>query len=190
MGCGLIRYNYADGSIQQWLADPGDSLSIGSNNVTAVFEDHEQNLWLGTLGGKEGTWKREGNTNRFHNYLPGKTARKFYEDNEGVFWVCTNDGLFRYDRKEDQFVAFFDSQSDFGNIMTAGIFEDHDGNLWTSTPTSIVRINKERNGFFALGKKYGITAPEDGFMIGALCRTADNQILAGYGRELSSFLSR
>jgi hypothetical protein len=47
--------------------------------VVAVFEDHEQNLWLGTHNGKEGTWKREGNTNKFHNYLPGKTAIKFYQ---------------------------------------------------------------------------------------------------------------
>ena len=179
--------NCADGSIQQWLSDPGDSFSIGSDYVPVVFEDHEQNLWLGTFDGKEGTWKREGNTNKFHNYLPGKTARNFYEDHEGVLWVATNDGLFRYNRKEDKFIAFFDSQSDYNNTMTAGILEDPDGNLWLTTPASIVRINGERNGFFVLGKKYGIAQQTDGPFIGALCRTADNRILAGYGGSFYHF---
>ena len=177
MGCGLIRYNCADGSIRQWITDPGDSLSIGSNNVPEVFEDHEQNLWLGTYDGKEGTWKREGNTDKFHNYLPGKTARNFYEDHEGVFWVCTNDGLFRYDRKEDKFVAFFDSRSGINNRMTAGILEDPEGNLWVNAPSSIIKVNKERNGFFIMGKNYGITTK--GLFVAPFCRTADNRLLSG-----------
>ena len=176
-GSGLIRYNLVDGSIKQWLSEPDDSFSIGSNNVPAVFEDHEQNIWVGTFGDKEGTWKYDESTGKFHNYLPGKTARKFYEDREGVFWVCTNDGLFRYNIKEDKFYAFFDSQSDLNNIMTTGILEDPEGNLWLSTRSSIVKVNKDRTNYLVMGKKYGIK-PEELF-IGAFCRMEDNQILAG-----------
>jgi signal transduction histidine kinase/ligand-binding sensor domain-containing protein len=176
-GSGLIRYSCIDGSVQQWLSDPVDSSSIGSNNVLAIFEDREKNIWLGTWGGQEGSWKYEKTTGKFRNYLPGKTARKFYEDREGVFWVCTNDGLFRYNIKEDKFFAFFDSQSDLNNIMTTAIFEDPEGNLWLSTRSSIVKINKERNSYFVMGKKYGIKAEE--LLIGAFCRTEDNRILAG-----------
>lgn len=177
LGSGLIRYNCTDGSVQQWLSDPGDSSSIGSNNVPVVFEDREQNIWLGTFEHKEGTWEYEKKTGKFHNYLPGKTARKFYEDHEGVFWVCTNGGLFRYNKKEDAFFAFFDSQSDIGNMMATGILEDREGNLWVSTMSSIVKVNRKRNSYFVMSKKYGITANE--LFIGAFCRTDDNRILAG-----------
>ncbi len=177
LGSGLIRYNFNDGSVQQWLTNPDDSFSIGSNSVPVVFEDQKKNIWLGTWSGQEGTWKYEKKTGKFHNYLPGKTARKFYEDHEGVFWVCTNDGLFRYNIKEDKFFAFFDSQSDLNNIMTTGMFEDPEGNLWLSTRSSFVKINKERNSYFVMGKKYGIKAEE--LYIGAFCRTEDNLILAG-----------
>jgi signal transduction histidine kinase/ligand-binding sensor domain-containing protein len=179
LGAGLIRYNMVDHSVQQWLPEPNDSFSIGSCNVPAVFEDHEQNIWLGTWQGKEGTWKYEKKTGKFYNYLAGKAARKFYEDHKGIFWVCTNDGLFRYNKKEDKFIGFFDSQTDISNEMTTGIAEDPEGNLWLSTRSAIVKINKERNSFYSMGKKYGIGAGE--FFIGAFCRTEDNQILAGKG---------
>jgi signal transduction histidine kinase/streptogramin lyase len=177
LGSGLVRYHFADGSVQQWLPHPGDSSSIGSKEVPTVFEDRELNIWLGTWGGTEGTWKYDHTTGRFHNYLPGKTGRKFYEDHQGVFWVCTNSGLFRYNKKEDKFTAFFDSQSDISNEMTTGILEDPEGNLWLSTRSSVVKVNRERNGFFVMSKKYGITIPE--LFIGALCRTDDNRILVG-----------
>ncbi len=179
LGSGLIRYHFVDGSVQQWLQHPGDSSGIGSNDVPTVFEDKEQNIWLGTWGVLEGTWEYEKSTGKFHNYLPGKTARKFYVDHEGVFWVCTNSGLFRYNKKEDKFTAFFDSQADISNEMTTGILEDPEGNLWLSTRSSIVKVNKERNGFFIMGKKYGIANPD--LSIGAICMTADNRILAGNG---------
>jgi signal transduction histidine kinase/ligand-binding sensor domain-containing protein len=176
-GAGLIRYNFVDGSVKQWLNEPDDSSSIGSNSVPTIYEDQKKNIWLGTWGGQEGTWKYEKTTGKFHNYLPGKTARKFYEDREGVFWVCSNDGLFRYNIKEDKFFAFFDSQSDLNNIMTTAMLEDREGNLWLSTRSSIVKINKERNSYLVMGKKYGIKAEE--LYIGAFCRTEDNRILAG-----------
>ncbi len=177
LGSGLIRYSCIDGSAQQWLPSPGDSSSIGSNDVPGIFEDREKNIWVGTFGGNEGTWKFEKTTGKFHNYLPGKTARKFYEDHEGVFWVCTNDGFFRYNKKEDKFFAFFDSQSDLNNMMTTGIAEDPEGNLWLSTNSSIVKVNKERNSYFVMGKKFGVKPQE--LFIGAFCRTEDNRILAG-----------
>jgi signal transduction histidine kinase/ligand-binding sensor domain-containing protein len=177
LGAGLLRYNLSDGSVQQWLPAPGDSSGIGSDNVPTVFEDHEQNIWLGTFQQKEGSWEYDQTTGKFHNYLPGKTARKFYEDHEGIFWVCTNDGLFRYNKKEDKFFAFFDSQTDISNEMTTAISEDPEGNLWLSTRSAIVRINRERNGLSVMGKKYGIK-PEELF-IGSFCRMADNRILAG-----------
>ncbi|HSZ32443.1 MAG TPA: two-component regulator propeller domain-containing protein [Puia sp.] len=177
LGAGLIRYNLVDGTVKQWLPEQVDSSGIGSNNVPAVFEDHEQNIWLGTFQGSEGTWKYETGTGKFHNYLPGKTARKFYVDHEGVFWVCTNDGLFRYNKKEDKFTAFFDSQTDINNEMATAISEDREGNLWLTTRSAIVKVNSERNGLFVMGKKYGIR-PEE-LYIGAFCRMADNRILAG-----------
>jgi signal transduction histidine kinase/ligand-binding sensor domain-containing protein len=183
LGRGLLRYNCDDGSVQQWLPDSEDSSGIGSNIVPTVFEDHKQNIWLGTFDGKEGTWKYDQTTGKFHNYLPGKTARKFYEDHEGVFWVCTNSGLFRYNKKEDRFTAFFDSQSDISNEMTTCILEDPQDNLWLSTRSSIVKVNRERNNFFVMGKKYGITSSD--LYVGAFCRTADNRIL--YGNEIGFY---
>ena len=47
-------------------------------NVPCVYEDPEQNIWMGTYEGKEGTWKYDQTTGKFHNYLPGKTAKILY----------------------------------------------------------------------------------------------------------------
>jgi len=177
-GNGLFRYNLNDGSVKQFLPDSKDSGSIGSQFVFPVFEDKDQNIWVGTFSGKEGLWKLNGQTGKFRNYLPGITGRCMYEDQDGELWAGTNLGLYRYNKKEDNFFAFFDSQSEISNETTTGIVEDQKKNIWLSTPSAIVRINRERNVFFVFGKKFGISPNRD-FFLGPICKTSNEQILVG-----------
>ena len=178
VGSGLFRYNLNDGSVKQFLPDLKDSGSIGSHNALPVFNDKDQNIWVGTFFEKEGLWKLNGQTGKFRNYLPGATGRCMYEDQDGELWAGTNLGLYRYNKKEDNFFEFFDSQSEISNEITTGIVEDQKKNLWLSTPSAIVRINRERNGFFVFGKKFGISPNKD-FFLGPICKTSNEQILVG-----------
>jgi hypothetical protein len=178
LGNGLIQYNRNTGYFKQFLPDPRDSASIGSHNIAALYLDKDQHMWIGTWGEKEGIWKFNGATGKFKWYLPGGTGRRFYEDRESVLWATTNSGLFHYDRKEDRFLPFFDSQSAISNEMMVGITEDQKGNLWLSTPSAIIKIDRERIHFFVFGRKFGIS-PGQGIFLGPVCENSQGQILAG-----------
>ena len=41
--------------------DPEDSTSLGSNNITALYEDHSGNLWIGTFEGGLNRYDRDKN---------------------------------------------------------------------------------------------------------------------------------
>ena len=114
---GLIRYNHSNGSVRKWVKDPNDSTSIGSSFFSFIFVDNEQNLWLGTWNEKPGIWKLNSKTGKFRWYLHGIAGRSLYEDREGDLWAGTANGLYRYDKKEDNFFTFFDAESKICNEL-------------------------------------------------------------------------
>jgi ligand-binding sensor domain-containing protein len=183
---GLIHYNHSDGSVRKWIKDPNDSTSIGSSVFSFMFLDKEQNLWLGTWREKLGIWKLNNRTGKFRWYLHGITGRSLYEDQEGDLWAGTSNGLYRYNKKEDNFFTFFDPQSKISNEHTTGIVEDNKKNLCVCTFSTIVKINPERNSFFVFGKKFGISPPEDYFS-GSMTKTSKGQILVGNESVLAFF---
>ena len=176
---GLIHYNHSDGSVRKWVKNPNDSTSIGSSFFSTMFLDKERNLWVGTWSDeKSGIWKLDSRTGKFRWYLHGIDGRSLYEDREGDLWAGTSNGLYRYNKKEDNFFTFFDAESKICNEHTSGIVEDDKGNLWLSTPSAIVKINRERNNFFVFGKKFGIS-PQEEIFSGRMTKISKGQILVG-----------
>ncbi len=175
---GLIHYNHSDGSVRKWIKDPNDSTSIGSSVFSFMFLDKEQNLWLGTWREKLGIWKLNNRTGKFRWYLHGITGRSLYEDREGDLWAGTSNGLYRYNKKEDNFFPFFDAESKICSEHTVGIVEDDNGNLWLCTFSAIVKVTRERDRFFVFGKKFGISPAEE-ILSGSVTKTTKGQILVG-----------
>jgi len=175
---GLIYYNHSNGSVRKWVKDPNDSTSIGSSFFSFIFLDKEQNLWLGTWNEKPGIWKLNSKTGKFRWYLHGIAGRSLYEDREGDLWAGTANGLYRYNKKEDNFFTFFDAESKICNEPTSGIVEDDKGNLWLCTSNGIVKVNRERDRFFVFGKKFGISRQEE-MLTGYVTKTTKGQILVG-----------
>ncbi len=149
-GGGVLKYNRKNGLVKQWLPDPKDSGAIGSNMAATVFEDNEQNLWTGVIGGEAGIYKLNKQTDKFRGYLPGNLGIYMYEDHKGDLWAGMQTGLFRYNRKEDLFTPFFDSQSDISNKRVYGIAEDKDNNLWLSSPSATCKNKSCEERIFCL----------------------------------------
>ena len=94
---GLARYdgvNYIT-----FRNDPVDSLSISFDDITSLFEDHNNNLWVGTWGG--GINKFDPVTGKFTRFLYKDTDPAglcdniiwaINEDNDGNIWIGTDRG--------------------------------------------------------------------------------------------------
>ncbi|TXE07023.1 response regulator [Seonamhaeicola algicola] len=89
---------------------PGDDTSLSHNYILSIYESKSGDLWFGTFGG--GLNKLiPGNKNKaptFKAYsvsegLPSNVIKGILEDNEGNLWISTNQGLSKFNPKEETF---------------------------------------------------------------------------------------
>ena len=48
-GSGLIRYNINTGKVKQFLHDPSDPNSLLDNRISALYEDQQGQILIGTI---------------------------------------------------------------------------------------------------------------------------------------------
>ena len=95
-GDGLNKY---DGySFTTYHHDPDDTTSIGSDDLTCVFEDSQERLWIGTRHNGIDVFDREKGlfTHIRHsgsNSLRSDNVIGVTEDKEGGIWIRTNEGI-------------------------------------------------------------------------------------------------
>ncbi len=152
----LMPNNLPNDSVRCIWQDNGGRVWIGSNNgmlwynwfwmhsfyayntkyglsdtfVSAICDDHEGNLWVGTYSG----------LNRFHEGrfyaqlndegVPFDKVNTLFEDHEGNLWVGSRDGLARLTPK--RFTAYTRQQGLTHNNVTS-VLQDRTGSLWLGT---------------------------------------------------------
>ena len=118
------------------LPSPKAALIVG-----AIEEDHNRNVWVGTVG-EALLLVRNGKEVPFHAPdLPNNSVSAILEDHEQNIWVGTADGLVRMSAPYVQVLGVQDGLSD-DNIST--IYSDRHGILWLSTITG--RVFRFANG--------------------------------------------
>jgi len=106
--------------------------------ATAVAEDGDGFIWVGTLGGVA-RWDGY----RFRVYrsdprtpgaLPDNTIQTLHGDAAGRLWIGTSAaGLVRYDRDADRFVTITAGPDGLSHVSVRSIADDGRGGLWVAT---------------------------------------------------------
>jgi diguanylate cyclase (GGDEF)-like protein len=106
--------------------------------ITGLFEDSNQDLWIGTIG--KGLY-RYSDLGLEHindtDGLPNNRVSIIYQDNEGSIWVGTNSGLFRL--REAPFITFTTKQGLLGNFVRT-VLAHSDGSLWVGSSKGLNKI--------------------------------------------------
>ncbi len=110
---GLRKFDRAGHLIQHYVADPSDSSALPSNTVKSSFIDSRGNVWIGTWGG--GISKYDASTDKFSTLstrdgLPSNVVYGIIEDDSGILWMSTNNGLAAFDPRK-QLVRNFDIEN-------------------------------------------------------------------------------
>jgi ligand-binding sensor domain-containing protein/serine phosphatase RsbU (regulator of sigma subunit) len=150
------------------------------------MQDNAGFLWIGTEGG--GACKFDGK--KFTNYtrqngLSSENVRTIFQDDRGVIWFGTSNGLSYYNGKTFNSLTTEDGIAD--NFIRS-ITQDHEGNIWVGTNRGISIIDPDEKGIsgklkvnFSLPhmKVRSLLAQDDLVWIGTdrgLCKYEDHKI--------------
>jgi transcriptional regulator with GAF, ATPase, and Fis domain/ligand-binding sensor domain-containing protein len=125
-------------------AQPGDSTALSSNNIIALFLDHEGIIWIATNGG--GLNKFDPATEQFTSYqhnpndsssIGSDLVYSICEDRYHNLWVGTSGGGLNYfDRKHGTFTRYKKEENNKFSLSSnyiTGLFCDKSGTLWIGT---------------------------------------------------------
>jgi len=118
--------------LQQWVHGVrkpiNPTLDQSALQVSALFLDHENALWIGTQD--QGIYRLNGDkVDRFSSAdgLSGDSVSGFYEDQEGNIWIATSEGIdcFRNVR-----VTTFSTRQGFSTNLVDSVLAARDGTIW------------------------------------------------------------
>ena len=170
---GVIRYN--TGRFYNYSTTYGLSDSI----VSAVFEDSQTNLWVGTYSGLnrfiDGRFRAELNSSG----MPYDQINAIFEDSWGDVWVGSREGLIRLTPKP---FSVYTKRQGLSHNNVNSVLEDHAGRLWVGTwGGGLDQITEDKVRVYATTNQFA-----SDFIL-ALCEDRDGGIWVGadYGGGLS-----
>lgn len=153
LGQGLLRFDPQSGAATQYLHDPGDPRSLGSNHVLALMQDRSGTIWIGThKGGLAQVLPGEKRPSRVAIANAGRDdfsiVGSIVEDADGMIWLGTSGaGLIAYEPRRGDYKIF---KSVAGNPHTLSNdwilsqYVDRAGNLWIGTNGGLNKLQKPR----------------------------------------------
>ena len=145
---GLDQYDPATGIFKHYRHTENDSGSLVANNVSAILEDHQGRLWVGSGNGLDRLDEKTGKFLHYRN-IPGdpkslsnNTVRSIYEDHSGVLWVGTgfpwgpDEGGLNRLNPDGTFTHYLHDSNDPHSLINnkiSSIFEDSRGIFWVGT---------------------------------------------------------
>lgn len=135
---GLVRFD----GVKFTVFDKHNTEQIKDNNIQALCEDQEGNLWFGTEGSGLIRY-REGEFIAYSSQdgLSGDIVDAIFQDQEGNLWIGTLDGLSCF--KNGTFLNYH-TKDGLANNTVLAIYEDQRGNLWIGTENGLNRFKDGR----------------------------------------------
>jgi len=152
---GLSKLNKKTGKFTRYLYNPADTNSISNDIVITLFKDETNDLWIGTWN-NGGINRMNIITGKFKRYLQGHSIIQFHKDADGVIWAAATSGLFRYNKRDDDFYPFTEENTGIAIENVGSLVADNENNLWLTSASGVYRLNKERTQAVLFGKESGV----------------------------------
>jgi len=124
---GLSLMDLKDRSIKNFSFTK-DSTGLNDDRVISFLEDPSGVMWIGTWSG--GVNKYNFKSRNFSHYLSNEQIRNFCRTRDGSIWAVGLDGIWKYNKSADKFIAA-DIPEITQNINPSCIIEDPDNPfLW------------------------------------------------------------
>ncbi|MBT3601733.1 MAG: response regulator [Candidatus Latescibacteria bacterium] len=143
------RYNMKTGEHKVYKHDPNDSKSFAA--VTSIrFEldnDDPALMWIATWGGGLELFDKKADAFTHFQHDPdnpktiaSNTVFDLVEDSRGLFWICTDRGLDKFDKHEGTF-THMSAEQGFHAKIVHNVVEDNAGYLWLGTDIGLIKFD-------------------------------------------------
>ena len=190
---GLNRLDRAARSFRHYLHDPGNPMSLSNNDVTAVCEDRDGRLLIGTDGG--GLNILDPRSGRFEHFITnysdtlriaGNWITCIFQDRRGRIWIGTDHGLSLLQPGAEHFTNFVfdprDTSGLSGNKITM-VYEDLSDRIWIGTEDGLNLFEDVRGRFKSYTKNNGLPSA----VIYGILEDSDGYLWLSTGKGLSQF---
>ena len=149
---GLVRY---DGyTIKRYEFQDDNPNSISGNTTTAILEDKDGYLWIGTenKGLNHFNTKTEVFTRYLLSGLEQTRIANLFQDSTGFIWVSTESGLYQFNPLSEKFILYKHNENDprsIGSNDIRKVLEDvnNKGNFWIATGNGLDYFDHKTQSF-------------------------------------------
>ncbi|MCF8297365.1 MAG: hypothetical protein K9J13_07490 [Saprospiraceae bacterium] len=165
---GLSILNKSSNTYYNLSHDENDKNSLTSNTIFSVYQDSENNLWVGTSGGGLNKLSAENLSNRnfkFQNFNKPSNYPDFaldkdilciHETQNGELWIGTTNGINVINKRGSILRTFVHNESDTNSLSdneVQTIFQDNKGVIWVGTYYGLNKFDVEKQEFERYFKK-------------------------------------
>jgi signal transduction histidine kinase/ligand-binding sensor domain-containing protein len=125
-----------------WRAHTFPDIHIDNSDVTALFVDRDESLWIGTA--YDGLFRvRDGAAEHFGNAdgLSSDAVGQFFQDAEGSVWAVTASGL---DDFRDQPITSYSLRQGLSAAGVGAVVASRNGDVWIANFQAVDRLHNNR----------------------------------------------
>lgn len=147
--------------------------------ILDIKEDNNNNLWFASNG--KGLFRLNKRENIWEHYMGSQNINNVTIDKNNDIWLATNDGLYKYDKKENKFYEI-DINIQNKNINT--ILEDEES-LWLTTDKGLIKYTPSTNEIQEFSKSDGLQS--EAFVKNSGIKTKNGEFYIGSINGFNSF---
>lgn len=180
-GGGLQRHDPTNDAIRVLRHSPSRPNSLSLPSISSVMQIDEQRLWIGTRGNGIDDWDRE--SGLIGGYRPHSDGSNGLRNGivsamtlgvDGVRWVGTQDGLYRY-RPETNDFRLYDVAHGLPNTYIRRLLSEHTA-LWIGTDGGLAKLLPGSDQIVQIAAADGAPSRDD---INALVLDQQGQLWVG-----------
>jgi signal transduction histidine kinase/ligand-binding sensor domain-containing protein/DNA-binding response OmpR family regulator len=143
-GGGLNLFDIKTNQFKVFKSEDKDINSISSDYIYSVLKDSKGNVWIGTAG--EGINLLDKKTKKINRFdadqdIRYQTVTAIIEDNNGLIWFSTKQGIFNYNYSIKKFKNFSNLKEDY-HINSC--FKDENGLLYFGCSKGVITFNPKK----------------------------------------------
>ena len=198
-GSGLNILDRSTGKVKHYTSQSKGNNYLSNNFVHVIYQDSKNRIWVGTrdkinlfdsIKERFIPISQYFNTDKLPDFQNIR-VNDILEDSFGLFWIATQNGLFKLDIKNQKYEIFLqgEGRNNVSSNLVYCIIEDFAHNIWVGTTQGLDQYRREENSFIHYRRNQDSSNTLSNNFIVSLCEDSSHNIWIGTTSGLNKFVT-